>query len=104
MIHIYVTYPKPSEAKRISNLILKKRLAACIDFFPVTTRYWWQGKIVNGKEIVTFIATQKNYYKSIETLIKKHHSYKVPCILELPILRVYKKYDKWLKNETKSKG
>ena len=102
MVHIYVTYPTKKEAVKISNLILKKKLAACIDFFPVETRYWWQKKIVNGKEIVTFIATDKKHYKKIETLIKKHHSYKVPCILELPILRIYKNYDQWLKNEIKT--
>lgn len=101
MIQVYVTYPKLSEAKKISEMILKKRLAACIDFFPVTTRYWWHGKMVNGKEIVTFIATQKKHYQKIEALIKKHHSYKVPCILELPVNRVYRKYLRWLNKETK---
>lgn len=100
MIHVYVSYPTMKEAERISTLILKKRLAACIDFFPVKTKYWWHSKLVNGREIVTFIVTQKKYYKKIETLIKKNHSYKVPCILELPVNRVYKKYNQWLINET----
>lgn len=57
--------------------------------------------MVNGKEIVTFIATQKKHYKAIELLIKKHHSYQVPCILELPVNRVYKKYLDWVIKETK---
>lgn len=102
MIHVYVSYPSLSEAKKISRILLKKHLVACVNFFPVHSSYWWKGKIVHEKEIVSFISTKKKHYKQIEKVISKHHSYKIPCIMELPIDRVYTPYNKWIMGETKN--
>ena len=101
MIHIYVIYPTLKEARHITHLVLKRHLAACVNLFPVESEYWWQGKLVKDKEIVSIIKSQKQNYKKIETLIRKNHSHKVPCILELPINRVFKPYAQWLNKETK---
>jgi len=101
MIHIYVHYPTITEAKKISKIILSKRLAGCISFVKQEDMYWWQGKIVGTKGVVTYVAAPKRNYKKIETLVKKYHSYKEPCIIELPVNRVLKSYAQWLKKETK---
>jgi len=101
MIHIYAHYPTCAEAMKISKMILKKRLAGCISFVKQEDLYWWQGKIVGTKGVVAYIAAPKKNYKKIEVLIKNHHSYKVPCILELPVNRLFKPYAKWLNQETK---
>lgn len=101
MIHVYIHYPNVTEAKKISRMILRKRLAGCISFVKQEDLYWWRGKIVNTKGVVTFVVTSRKNYKKIENLVKKHHSYKVPCILELPINRSYKSYAQWLDKEIK---
>ena len=101
MIHIYIHYPTLKEAKRISKMLLKKRLAACVNFLKQEDLYWWKGKMVHTKGIITLVVTQKRHYQAIETLVKKYHSYEVPCILELPIGRTLKAYEQWLKRETK---
>lgn len=101
MVHVYIHYPTRTEASRISKLLLDKHLAACINFIAQEDMYWWNGKIVQTKGIITLVVTQKKHFKKIETLVKKHHSFKVPCILELPINRAYKPYEQWLRKETK---
>lgn len=101
MIDIYVTYPNEQEAKKISQKILDKRLAACINFSSIQSWYWWQGRQVHDHEVATFIKTQKKHYKKIETLIKKYHSYSIPCIMEIPIDRVSYSYKRWIHAETK---
>lgn len=100
MIHIYVHYPNIKEARKISRLILQKHLAACVNFIKQEDMYWWQGKMVHTKGIVTLAVTQKKHYTAIETLVKKYHSFKVPCIMELPIGRALPAYTQWLKKET----
>jgi len=103
MIHIYIHYPTLTEAKRISGLLLKKRLAACVSFIRQSDMYWWHGKIVKTNGVVAFAVALKKNYQVIEKLVAKHHSYEVPCILELPIGRAYKPYEGWLKRETSKK-
>lgn len=102
MIHIYVHYPNTKEARRISKLILQKHLAACVNFIKQEDMYWWKGKMVETQGIITLIATQKKYFRTIKELIKTNHSYDVPCIIEMPIGRTLKSYERWLIDETRN--
>ena len=101
MIHIYIQYPSNSEAQKISKLLLKERLVGCVSFVNQKDLYWWKGKLVSSRGVVTFVAAPKRNYNKIEKLVKKHHSYKIPCILEIPVGKVYKPYKQWLYAETK---
>lgn len=95
-------------AKKIGEGIVQKRLAGCAVFFPIESVYRWpasaeapvgkQNKIVKDKEFAMIIKTKKENFKKIEKFIFQHHSYDTPCILEIPIGRVTKKYSKWLFN------
>jgi len=101
MIHVYIHYPNITIAKKISTILLKKKLAACINFIKQEDMYWWKGKIEKTKGIITLVATRKSNYKKIENIVKKLHPYETPCILELLIKNVLKKYRSWLYDETK---
>lgn len=101
MVHVYIHYPTKSEALKISKVLLKKRLVGCVSFVNQTDWYWWRGKLVSSKGVITFNIAPKKNYKKIEQLVKKLHSYDVPCILELPINRSFKPYQEWLYAETK---
>ncbi|MFA5022255.1 MAG: divalent cation tolerance protein CutA [Patescibacteria group bacterium] len=99
-IEIYVTFPNRLEAEKITNQLLKNRLVACATFFPITSRYWWQGKLSRSKEIAAFlITTNKNWLKT-KTEIKKMHSYQVPCIKKIKF-EANKEYENWVKDVTK---
>ncbi len=100
MIYVYIHYPTLKVARRISKMLLRKHLVACVNFFKQEDMYWWQGKMVHTKGIVTLAITQKKHYTAIETLVKKYHLFKVPCIMELPIGRALPAYTRWLKKET----
>lgn len=101
MIHVYIHYPTRKEARKISRLLLEKHLASCVNFIDQEDLYWWEGKIVNTKGVVTLVVTKKKNFKKIEQVVTQHHSFKVPCILELPISRASKPYEKWLNKTTK---
>lgn len=107
MIFIYSTFPTKKEAKEIGEKLIQKKLAACVNIFPIDSIYYWetpkksklstgQEKIVKDKEFVAIIKTQKKNFKKIEKFILENHSYDTPCILEIPIGRVTKKYLNWL--------
>jgi len=96
MIFIYSTFPNKKEVKEIGERLVRKKLAACINIFPIESIYSWQGKVVCDKEFAAIIKTKKENFKKIEKFILKHHSYDIPCILEIPIGQVTKKYLEWL--------
>lgn len=101
MIHVYVHYPTKQEAEKISRILLTKRLVACVNFINQSDLYWWKGKIVSSRGVVTLAAAPKTHYKKIEALVKKHHSFDIPCILELPVTHALASYNNWLNAETK---
>ena len=98
MIFVYSTFPNKKEAKEIGKGLVKNKLAACVNIFPIVSIYHWQKKIVKDKEFAVIIKTRKENFKKIEKFIQDHHSYTTPCILEIPIGRVSKKYLNWLNN------
>ncbi len=101
MILIYTVCKNKTEAKKIANMLLKLKLIACANWWQVESCYKWKNKIMNGNEAVLILKTRKNYYKKIESVIKKVHSYDTPCIIKLKPDKVEGDYQKWLLKETK---
>jgi periplasmic divalent cation tolerance protein len=101
MIFIYITCPNKKEAQKIGRALLEARLVACVNIFPVESAYWWQNKITKDKEVVLLLKTLKKNFKKIESLVQKIHSYQVPCLCALSIIKVNKEYFNWLKKEIK---
>lgn len=99
MIFVYIICKNKREAKKIGLSLVKKRLAACCNIFPIESIYWWRNKIVKDKEVVLIVKTLKKNFGKIEREIKKLHSYTVPCILEILINKGNKEYLNWLKKE-----
>ena len=99
MIFIYITCKNKGEAQKIGLALVKKRLAACCDIFPIDSIYWWNNKIVKDKEMVLILKTLKKNFAIIEKEVKKLHSYNVPCILEIPVGKVNSEYLRWLNKE-----
>ncbi len=102
MIFVYSTFSSKKEAKEIGERLVRKKLAACVNIFPIESIYSWQRKIAKDKEFIAIIKTKKENFKKIEKFILENHSYNTPCILEIPIGRVTQKYLKWVdKNVSK---
>ena len=81
MTLIYITCKDKIEAKKISKVLLEKKLIACSNMFPIESMYWWKGKIEESNEVV-IIAKGKDYDK-VKKEVEKLHSYDVPCILKI---------------------
>lgn len=101
MILIYITCKNKAEAKRIGLVLVKKRLAACCNIFPVDSIYHWKSKVVRDREVVLIVKTLKKNSKRVEREVKKIHSYTVPFIAEIPIKRVNPEYLNWANKEVK---
>lgn len=92
---IYITYPNEAEARRISGLMLEQRLVACANFFPVTSAYWWEGDITQDNEWVGLVKTTDAGAMAVETFVKQHHPYEIPCIMQINA-RANAAYEAWI--------
>lgn len=99
-IIIYTTYPDSKTAKKISNLLLKQKLIACVNYLPIESSFIWQKKIKNSKEIVSLIKTKTENWRKVKTEIEKLHPYDTPCIMKIEV-EANKEYVKWIEAETK---
>ncbi|MBI5332599.1 MAG: divalent-cation tolerance protein CutA [Candidatus Aenigmarchaeota archaeon] len=99
---VYITASNIKEAKKLADLLVKERLAACINIIPnIESVYFWKGKLVNDKEVLMLGKTRKSLAKKIIETVKKHHSYTAPCITFLPIIDGNKEYLDWIGKRTK---
>jgi len=99
-IFVYVTNPNKKTASKIALHLLKKRLIACANIFPIDSVYWWEDKIENTKEYVLIAKTKEDNWKKVKTEIKKVHPYTVPCITKINV-EANKEYEEWLKKEVR---
>ena len=98
-IQVITTIDSEEMAEEITKHLLKKRVASCVQILPISSSYWWKGKIEKSKEYLCLIKG-KNFNK-IEKAIKEVHPYVIPEILELPITRGNVDYLNWINKETK---
>lgn len=97
---IYITHKNIKEAKKVVSILLDKRLIACVNYFPIKSAYWWNGKIENSKEVVSIVKTRKENWKAVQEEAKKIHPYETPCIIKIEV-EANKEYAEWIKKETK---
>jgi periplasmic divalent cation tolerance protein len=100
-IQVITTTDKRSTANTIANALVKKRLAACVQTWPISSTFKWKGKVMNGKEWIILIKAREPSYEKIEKEIIRIHNYEVPEIISLPILKGSKSYLDWIEGVTK---
>ncbi len=98
---IITTCPNLKSAKKISRILLSKKLVACANIIKnVKSIYSWKGKIIESKEFLIFLKTKKILYRKIEDTIKRNHPYEVPEIISFEIENGDKNYLNWIKGST----
>ncbi len=73
-------------ADAIGKKLLEKRLAACVQTEgPVSSSYWWKGKMETADEWRCIIKTTAEKYDEVERSIRSMHPYEEPEIIGLSI-------------------
>ncbi|MCM8765358.1 MAG: divalent-cation tolerance protein CutA [Candidatus Omnitrophica bacterium] len=99
---VYITTADQREAEEIAQILLEKKLAACVNIIPgITSLYRWQGKIEKSKELLLVVKTRKDLFERLVKEVKKHHSYTVPEIIATEIEKGDQTYLKWLEGSVK---
>ena len=85
VVLVLCTVPEP-EARSLVDQLLEERLVACVNMLgPVVSRYHWEGKIDEGREMVLLMKTTTALKEQLRQRIRDLHSYTVPEVLEFGI-------------------
>ncbi len=97
---ILTTVGDDSQADKLANEILRRKMAACVSKVPIKSKYWWKGVLEESSEILLVIKTVDELARKLVSFLEENHPYEVPEILVLPVEEVSKSYEEWLYNVT----
>lgn len=100
-IQILTTIDDEEKARKIQSILVEQRAAGCVQVFgPLSSCYWWEGKIEYATEWICLAKARAEDYERVESLIKQYHSYSIPEILAVPISTGSKDYLDWIASQT----
>ena len=101
-IQVLTTTEAKDDAERIARSLTEQRLAGCVQVIgPISSTYWWKGKLESAQEWVCLVKTEKRLYGELEQAIKDVHPYETPEIMAVPVEAGSADYMAWLSGELK---
>lgn len=96
-IAVYVTTADKAQAEKIVKALLKDHLVACANIIgPVASRFRWQGKLDKAEEFLVMLKSRADLFLELSAKVKSLHSYEVPEIVAVPIVKGEKAYFDWM--------
>jgi periplasmic divalent cation tolerance protein len=81
--------------------VVEDRLAACGQLIaPIRSIYRWEGSISDDREVRLALHTRASLVPAIVERVNREHSYRVPCVLALPVETGNSDYLSWVIGET----
>ena len=97
-IAVFMTAANREEAVRLAQMLVEKRLAACVQILPeIESVYRWQGKIERQAEVLLIAKTTGARFEELEREVRILHSYDTPEIVAFPLTASSSPYLEWLK-------
>ena len=98
---VFSTAGSEQEAHKIAHILVKRRLAACVNILPrVQSIYRWKGEIESAQEWLLLIKTRADKFPAVRDAIGELHSYEVPECIVLEIEDGSLPYLQWLEKAT----
>ncbi|MEC7640982.1 MAG: divalent-cation tolerance protein CutA [Nitrospinota bacterium] len=100
-VAVFITVGSAAEAEKLSRGLVEEKLAYCVNAIPaVKSTYFWEGKICVDEEMMLVVKSLDSRFENLERWVRKHHSYDVPEVIALPLVKGSPPYlkciDDWL--------
>ncbi|ACB40398.1 divalent-cation tolerance protein CutA [Pyrobaculum neutrophilum] len=99
-ITVFITAPDRDSGRKIARHLLERRLAACVNMTPVSSMYWWEGKIEEADEVLLVVKTTTDKLDQLVKEAKAVHPYQVPEVIAVPVVGGLAEYLDWVRRET----
>jgi len=96
-IAVFITAPNPEEAAELAEMLVGKRLAACVQIMrEMQSIFRWQGKVEWQREVLLIAKTVSSKFAELESEVTKLHSYETPEIVAFPLTHGSRPYLEWV--------
>ncbi len=102
-IIVLITTPNKEVGEKISNALLEKKLAACVNMMaPIFSLHTWEEEINRDDEVLLIVKSRADLFESdLIPVVQAVHPYDVPEIIALPILTGSANYLAWIDDVTR---
>ncbi len=92
-----MTTADKQEAEKIIQALLDAKLIACANIVnSVSSHFHWSGKVEKAEECLVLMKSRRDLFEKLAETVKALHSYEVPEILAIPIIKGSESYLDWL--------
>lgn len=84
------------EAKVLGEIIVSKKIAACVDFWPISSCYNWNGSLKSVSQVMLLVTTFEAKIEEVNKIISENHSYSIPLIAGVDVRRINHPYKEWM--------
>jgi periplasmic divalent cation tolerance protein len=97
-----ITAPSQEVGVQIANVLVEKKLAACVNTIaPINSLFRWEGDVSNDEEVLLLVKSRASLFEGgLVPAVLEVHPYEVPEIIALPILMGSQGYLDWIAEET----
>ena len=104
-IVVLITAPNKEEAGRLAEMLVDRRLAACVQILPgLESVYRWQSQIERQEEVLLIAKTISGKFPELSREVTALHSYETPEIVAVPIVTGSGPYLEWLRASVKTES
>ena len=98
----YITVENMEEAEKIAEVLIKEKLAACVNVIPgMRSFFCWEGEVQSESEILVIGKTKSVLVEELVECVKKYHSYELPCVITFNIEDGNPPFLEWIDKETR---
>lgn len=101
MVLLFLPCANDAEAEKISQTLLEKHLIVCAKKTPVSSAFFWKGKIDKSGETLLVMESVEENYEEIEREVSNLHSYETFALTAIPVIKYSKGVEDWFKEGLK---
>lgn len=104
-VMVYTTLDTADAARALVERLVGRRLVACGTIIPAATSvYRWDGAITAQGEALVLLKTTRARWADLRAAVARHHPYRVPELLAVPVLDGLPAYLAWVAAETSAEA
>ena len=101
-IIVLITALNEDECAKIGRALVEENLAACANIIKgVRSIYRWRGDVFDEGECMMVVKTVRANFGRLEKRVRGLHSYELPEIIALPIVKGFEPYLRWVEENTR---
>ena len=101
IIAVWVNCPNHETARRISDVLVGERLAACTNILPeIQSAFHWKGNVELEREVPLVAKTRGELFQAICETIRELHPYEIPGVFAMVVAHADPEYEAWVISET----